>query len=58
MPCTLDHIDSIPGMFLVVNRLNDISTMAGGCCGGGRGSVWVAMSAMVGLDVEAGYYFP
>ena len=40
--------------FSVINGLNNVLTMAGGCCGGGRGLVWVAMSAMVGLDLFPG----
>ena len=42
------------GAFSVIDELNNMSTMAGGCCGGGRGLVWVATLAIVGLDLFPG----
>ena len=49
-----DMAMDVLGAFSVIDGLNDMSTMTGGCCGGGRGLVWVAMSAMVGLDLFLG----
>jgi hypothetical protein len=40
----------IPGVFSVINGLGDVSTVAGGCCGRCRGSVWAAALVVVGLD--------
>jgi hypothetical protein len=45
------------GAFLIIDGLGDMSAVVGRVfcfCGRGRGSVWVGMSAVVGLDLFLG----
>jgi hypothetical protein len=49
-----DVATDVLGVFSVVDGLGDVSVMAEGGCGKGRGSVCIATTAVVGLDLFSG----
>jgi hypothetical protein len=49
-----DVVTDVLGVFSVIDGLGDVSVMAEGGCGKGRGSVCIATTAVVGLDLFSG----